>query len=159
VEPEVGHIRGTGDPRWSGQIDGCLRLLEPVFHEEMEIVPLVEDLAGDVRIQLTESANLAILLGHELLTHRGDLDVDVVVRQIEVRPEVLLRFALVVPFEGERPWLVMPFDTVEVEQSSKLTLAVVGEVGGICWCRAEEFVGGQIPVASTRDSSSTAGSA
>jgi hypothetical protein len=53
----------------------------------VEIVALVEDLAMDVRPHFFELADLPVLLGDQFLAHRGDLDVHIVVREIEVRPE------------------------------------------------------------------------
>src|SRR5690606_22566273 len=67
-------------------------------------------------------------LGDELLAHRGDLDVQVLFGQIEVRGEELARVALPVPGDGERPRLVLPRDPVEVQQECELSFAVVSEL-------------------------------
>jgi hypothetical protein len=50
------------------------------------------------------------------LVHRGDLYVEVVVGQIEVGGEPLDRFAFGVVLDGEAPRLVVPGDSVEVEE-------------------------------------------
>src|SRR4051794_30056366 len=65
------------------------RRLEPVLHEQMQIVALVQDLDADLGVQLSEPAGLAVLLRDELLVERGDLDVEVVRRQVEIGTERL----------------------------------------------------------------------
>jgi hypothetical protein len=110
-------------------LDGCVRLLKTVFHQQMQIVPLVEDLAFDIRIELPKPANFPILLGDELLTHRRDLDVDVIFREVEVGSEEFRRFAVCVPIDGEGLGLVGPIDLIEIEESREFPLAVVGEIG------------------------------
>jgi hypothetical protein len=102
-------------------------LLEPVLLDQMEIVPLVENLAAHLGVQLAKQPHFGVLLGYELLTHGRDLDVEVVLGQIEVGREVLTRSALLVPADGKGAWLVCPGDSVEVEEESELTLAVVSE--------------------------------
>jgi hypothetical protein len=102
--------------------------LEAVLDEEIEIVSLIEDLALDVRVVLPELTNLSVLLCDELLTHRRDLNVHIVFRQIEVRPEVPGRLTVVIPFEGKRMRLVLPIDRVEVEESREFSFAVVSEL-------------------------------
>jgi hypothetical protein len=102
-------------------------LLETVFHNQMQVVPLVEDLALDVGVVLLELADLLVLLGDELLIHRGDLDEDLVIQQVEVRCEELGRLAVFEP-DREAARLVFPRDTIEVEEESELPLTVVSEI-------------------------------
>lgn len=109
--------------------DGGIRLLEAVLDKKVEVVALVEDFALDVRIELPESPNFLVLASDELLGHRGDLDVHVLFREIEVRAEQLGRFTGFVPFNGEFPRLVLPVNTVKVEESRKFPFAVVCEFG------------------------------
>jgi hypothetical protein len=109
-----------------------VRLFESVLDEKMQVVPLVEDLAPHVGIQLPQPPDLAVLLGHELLVHRRDLDEQVVVGQVEVGPEELDRLAIIVVVDGELSRLVLPLDAVEIEQSRELPLALVGEIDGVC---------------------------
>src|SRR5438132_5701080 len=65
------------------------RRLEPVLHEQMQVVALVQDLDADLGVQLSEPAGLAVLLRDELLVERGDVGVEVVRRQVEIRTERL----------------------------------------------------------------------
>src|SRR4029450_3590355 len=102
-------------------------VLEPVLGHERQVVALIEDLAVDPRIELAQAADLAVLLGHEPLVERRDLDVEVVHRQIEVPREALDHVAVSVPFEVERRRLVVPLDLVEVQQLGELALAGVSE--------------------------------
>jgi hypothetical protein len=94
----------------------------------VEIVALVEHLAPYVRVMFPQKPHLTVLLGHELLAHRCDLDVDIIFGQVEIRPEESGRFAVAVPFKGKRLRLVEPVDSVEVEESSKLAFTVVSEL-------------------------------
>ena len=128
-------------------INRCIRLFETIFHEQVQIVPLIEDLALDVRIQLSKLANLPVLLCNKLLAHGGYLDVHVVFGQIEVRAKKLRRLTVCVPFDGERLRLVSPLDLVEIEESRELPFAVVGEFGGFRPGGREEVVRRQVPVA------------
>jgi hypothetical protein len=98
----------------------------------VEIVTLVEHFALNIGIQLTKAANLLVLLGHEFLTHRRDLDVDVVFREIEVWLEQLRGFTVITPLDFECAGLVFPVDSVEVKESREFPFAVVGEFGGFC---------------------------
>lgn len=119
------------DARGSRAVNLGVGFLEPVLDKEVEIVTLVEHLAMNVWVMLPQKAHLAVLLGDQLLAHRGDLYIDIVLGEVEVWPEVSGRIALVVPFESEGMWLVLPVDSVEVQQSRKLLFAVVGELGEI----------------------------
>src|SRR5204863_8520031 len=103
------------------------RRLEPVLHEQMQVVALVQHLDADLGVQLAEPAGLAVLLRDELLVERRDLDVEVVRRQVEIGTERLHGTAVTVAFQRERARLVGPFDAVEVEQLGELALGVVSE--------------------------------
>src|SRR5438874_1186465 len=92
------------------------RRLEPVLHEQMQVVALVQHLDADLGVKLAEPAGLAVLLRDELLVERRDLDVEVVRRQVEIGTERLRGTAVTVAFQRERARLVGPFDAVEVEQ-------------------------------------------
>jgi len=103
-------------------------------------VTLVEDLAAHVRVQLPQPADLAVLLRDELLVHRGDLDEEIVFRQVEVRPELFRWRPGGVPFDSEGSRLVLPRYDVEVEQPCELALAGVSELDPVCrFC--EQIVG------------------
>ena len=68
-----------------------------------------------------------VLLGDEFLVQRGDLDEEVIRRQVEVGAEGLDRVPLPVALEYERAGLVLPFDAVEIEKLGELPLGVVRE--------------------------------
>src|SRR5206468_2836212 len=95
--------------------------LEPVLHEQLQVVALVEHLDLHVGIQLDQPARLAVLLGDELLVERGDLDVEVIGRKVEVGRERLRGVALAVALQHERARFVLPADRVEVEQLRELS--------------------------------------
>src|SRR5205085_5190441 len=97
---------------------------------------LVEDLAAHLRITFPETSDLPVLFRDELLVQRGDLDVEVVLREVEVRRELLDHVPLLVPLQVEGGRLVLPFDLIEVEESRELALAVVRESNGVAaWGR------------------------
>ncbi len=94
----------------------------------MQIVALVEDLATDIRVYCLQLANLLVLLGDELLVHRGDLDEQVVVGKVEIGGEPLGRLTVRVEDDREATRLVFPGNTVEVQEECELPLTVVSEV-------------------------------
>jgi len=100
-------------------------------------VTLIEDLAANVRIQLSQPPDLAVLLRDEFLVHRGDLDEEIVVRQIEVGTELPDWCPGSVPFEREGPRLVLPRHDVEVEQSREFPLTGMGELNPVCRFREQ----------------------
>jgi hypothetical protein len=103
------------------------RFLEAVLDEQVEIVPLVQDLAPNAGIESHQAAGLAVLLGHELLAQSSYLDVEVEVGEVEIRGESLGCISVVIPIDLERGGLVIPRDLIEVQQLCELTLAVVCE--------------------------------
>jgi len=105
-----------------------LRLGQPVLDEEMEVIPLVEDPAANVRVQSPKPSHLAILLRHEALIHRGDLDEDVLVREVEVGAEELRRRAIGLELDGELAGFELPRNVIEVEQPRELALTLMGEL-------------------------------
>jgi hypothetical protein len=131
VRREVEDLRRAGYPSRRLRQRNIPRLLEPVFDQQIVEIPLVEDLASNIRIELPETADLAVLLGDELLVHRGDLDVEIILRQIKVWPELLCDDPCCVPLDGERTWLVLPDDVVEVQKPRELPLARMGEVDAV----------------------------
>ena len=106
-------------------------LVEAVLLQEREVVALIEDLDLGVGIELAETADLAILLRHELLVHRRDFDVRLELREVEVGGELLDDLALLVPLDIERTRLVFPLDLIEVEKPCVLPLAFVSEVDAV----------------------------
>jgi hypothetical protein len=112
---------GTGDR-------GIGVILQTVLEQQVGVVPLVEDLALDVRIELLQPANLAVLLRDQLLIEGRYLDVNVELGKVEVGRETVRDRARPVPIDVERRRLVEPVDLIEVEQPSELPLAVVREL-------------------------------
>lgn len=126
---EMGDLGRARDPGGCRQLQRTV--VQPVLQQEVEIVALVEDLAAHVGVELTQAANLAILLSDQPLVHRGDLDVDALISQIEVGGEVLRRIIVLVEVYWKRRRLILPIDTVEIEQTRELPLADVGEFFGL----------------------------
>jgi hypothetical protein len=62
------------------------------------------------------------------LLERGQLHVEVDLRQVEVGRERLDDLAVGVPGDGKDVWFVSPCDTVEVEDPRQLCIARVSEV-------------------------------
>src|SRR6187397_2677526 len=94
--PSRGPRRSAGD------------VLEAVLGHQRQVVALVEDLAVDARIQLPQATHLPVLLRDQPLVERRDLDVQVVLRQVEVGREPLDDVAVAVPLQVERRGLVGP---------------------------------------------------
>ena len=136
---EIHDLDGARDASRRRRVLEVLRCLEPVLDEQVQVVTLVEDLAADVGMVLLEEPHLAVLLRDELLIHRGDLDEEVLVGEVEVRGEVGRRLPVTVEFDGEAARFVLPAEAVEVEETGELPLAVVGE--GDVVCRGREIDG------------------
>src|SRR6185312_15967240 len=85
-------VEGLRVPR---RADELRRRLEAVLHQELQVVALVEHLDLHVGVELDQPARLAVLLGDQLLVERGDLDVEVVRRQVEVEQLRELSFGVV----------------------------------------------------------------
>jgi hypothetical protein len=109
-----------------------VRLLESVFDHQMQIVPLVENLALRVGVDGLEAADLLVLLGYEFLVHRRDLDEQVIVGKVEIGGEPLGWLAFRIKFDWKTPGLVVPWDTIEVEKEGELPLTVVSEFNLMC---------------------------
>ena len=101
----------------------------PELEQQHPEVARVEQLDPDVRVQLPEPAQLAVLLADQLLLERRELHVQVEVRQVEVRREALDHLAGHGPADGEGVGLVRPAHLVEVQDPGQLRLARVGERG------------------------------
>jgi len=132
---EIDDLDRTGDPGRSLRLLQVVGCLEAVLDEQVQVVPLVEDLAVDVRVVFGQQPDLSVLLGDELLIHRGDLDEQILVRQVEVGSEVGRRLAVVGELDRKRPRFVVPAQPVEIEESRELALALVGKRDVVGWCR------------------------
>src|SRR5262249_2379615 len=105
--------------------------------DQREVVALVEHLAADLRVPLSQPPHLPVLLRDELLVQRRDLDVEIELLQVEVRGEALHDVALTVPADVEGRRLVLPVDLVEVQQPGELPLRGMREPDGVGlgeWC-------------------------
>ncbi len=101
----------------------------PVLEQQRSEVLAVEQLDAHHRVQLTEPAQLAVLLAHQALLQRGQLEVQVEFGQVEVGREALNDITVEVPQDREGPRLVLPRDLVVVEDARQLLLAGMGEAG------------------------------
>ena len=104
------------------------RELAVLEHQRPEVTR-VEQLHADLRIELPQVAQLAVLLPDQRLLERRQLDVQVDLRQVEVGRERLDDRAVGVPGDGEDVGFVSPRDTVEVQDPRQLRLALVCEAG------------------------------
>src|SRR5687768_10567774 len=99
-----------------------------LLHETLDVTP-VEELHLHVGIPLFELPDLAVLPRHERLLHRRDLYVEVLVREVEVRPGRLDDAPLPVRLEDERTRFVLPPDSIEIEKLRDLEFRLVDETG------------------------------
>jgi hypothetical protein len=113
---EANDLKGAREPIGDRRRGQVVRVFESVFLDQIQVIPLIEDLATHIRIEVAEQSDFGVLLGDQLLAHRGDLDEEVVVWQKEIRCEVLLRSPIPIPGDRERPRLVEPGDAVEVQK-------------------------------------------
>src|SRR5207247_9769459 len=74
-------------------------------------------------------AQLAVLSGHEGLLHHRYLDVEILLRQVEVGREGQRDAAVLGFLERERPRFVLPRNPVKVQQAGTFALRVVREAG------------------------------
>jgi len=88
---------------------------------------LVEHLAVHIGVNGLKTFDFLVLLGDQLLIHRGDLDEEIIVRQVEVGCEVFCGLAVLVELNRKTLRLVIPRNTVEIEKKGELTLTVVSE--------------------------------
>ena len=102
-----------------------------VLGEPLEVA-LVEELDLDVRVPLAQLAKLAVLPGDERLLHQGDLDVQILLGEVEVRRERFGDAAVLVLFEDERSRLVLPGHAVVVQHLGALELGLVREPRWLC---------------------------
>ena len=101
---------------------------EPVLGQQAMVVPAIQELDVDLGMDLPHMPYLAVLRGDQALLHRGQLDVQVQVGQEEVGSEHLDDL-VAIPDQREGARFVLPAESVEVEDLSKLLLAGVGERG------------------------------
>src|SRR2546428_631938 len=102
---------------------------QAILEEQTAVIATVEDLHADIGVQLAEPAEFAVLLGHEALLECGEFDVQIDLRKIEVRVEALHDPTLVVPLQWKAPRIVLPPDTVKVQEPGELSFTFVREAG------------------------------
>ena len=124
----AGPVPSYGAATWPDEPDrpSASAMLAVLEHQRPE-VPRVEQLDVEVRVQLAQPAELAVLLADELLAEGRHLEVEVEVGQVEVRREALDDVAIEVPQDREGVRLVLPAHGVEVEDPRHLGLAGVRE--------------------------------
>src|SRR5689334_15777683 len=89
--------------------------------QALDVAP-VEELDPNLRVTLAELAELPVLARDERLLHHGHLDIEVLLREVEVRRERVRDAPVGRFFERERMRLVLPRDAVEVEQACAFAL-------------------------------------
>jgi len=99
--------------------------------QQLSIIPPVKDFEVHCRIKLSQLPDLSILLGHEVLLERGQLDIKVELREIEIGGEAFGDFPAAVPIDRKASRLVLPFDLIEVQDPGELFLTRVGKGGTI----------------------------
>src|ERR1022692_3959752 len=103
-------------------------LRQAVLEDQVFEILLIEDLHGQVRIQLPQQPDLAVLARHQRLFHGGEFHVQIELRQIEIGRERFGNASLRIPLYRKIARLVLPGDAVEIQQVSEDLLALVGEV-------------------------------
>jgi len=96
--------------------------------EALDVAP-VEELDPNLRIEPLKLAKLPVLPCDEGLLHHGHLDEEILLRKVEVGRERAHNSTLVVAVEDERVRLVIPGDSVVIEDLRALELAAIGEPG------------------------------
>jgi len=104
---------------------------QPVALREPLDVPPVEELDANVRVEPVDLAELSILACHERLLHDGDLDEEVLLREVEVGRECTDDASVPVPLEDEGVGLVVPRYAVVIEDLRALDLDTVREPRGL----------------------------
>src|SRR5204863_942318 len=102
---------------------------QAVLEDQVTVVAVVEQLDLDVRVQLAQAAQLAVLLRDQALFERRQLDVEIQFRQVEVGRESLHHPAVVGVAQRKAMWLVLPGQLIEVEDAREIFLAGVRKRG------------------------------
>lgn len=102
-------------------------VVQPIFKHHLLKVSPIQELDIDLRVELFKPAQLAVFLCNEALGHGGQLDVEVLLWQIEVRAKGFDDIALVIPTKGKGAGFILPENLVKVEDAGKLLLAGVAK--------------------------------
>jgi hypothetical protein len=70
-----------------------LTIKDSKLEEQLAIIPAVKDLDSDIGVKEPHQAHFPILAGDQSLLHRGQLNVQVELRQIEIWSEAFYYFA------------------------------------------------------------------
>ena len=115
---------------------------EASLHQQVCVVPTVEDPHAHIGVELLEAPNLAVLSRHELLTQRRQLDEEIVLGKVEVGAEGRGDPAVLVPAKGELNRLVLPSDPVEIKQFGETLFRLVRKARATWrWCRLQDSQG------------------
>src|SRR3990170_4080328 len=100
-----------------------------VLQQQGGHVAAVEQLDVDQGMLLPERPDLAVLVGDEILASGGQLDVHLLQWKKEIGSEALQQIARLVGRQGKGGGLVLPGDSVEVQQPGEFGLDRMGEIG------------------------------
>jgi hypothetical protein len=98
-----------------------------VLTKELMKVTLVYDEERELRIEITEAANLAVLLGRQTLFENRQLNEQATFGQIEVGTKTTNGHPVIVPVEGKLQGFIDPREAVEGQELREELFARVGE--------------------------------
>jgi hypothetical protein len=113
---EANHLHRSREPLGNGRRRQVVGLFQSVFLDQVEVVPLIEDLAAHFRVEPAQHPDFGILLRDQLLAHGRYLDEQLIVGKKEVRREMLVGSPVSIPADGKSPRLVKPGNSVEVQK-------------------------------------------
>jgi len=111
---------------WSGKQAGVIATPRVPLNDQLDVLA-IEQADIDLRVKLPHQPKLAVLTRNERLPHGRHLDIDVVVREVEVRCEALNRLARFGGNEGKGHRLVQPPDSERAEQVGDDCLGRMGK--------------------------------
>src|SRR6266404_5097489 len=92
--------------------DGMLERSQTELEQQVLDIFLVEHADVDLRIELAQQTQFAVLVAHQGLLHHGEFHIEIELGQKEIRSEGFPHVARAVPFHGERARLVLPGQTM-----------------------------------------------
>lgn len=102
-------------------------IVHAVFDHHVPQISPVEEFHIDIWVELPHAPQFAVLSRDELRTQCRQLYVEVLLHQIEVRREGFSYIPVIVPLEGKGAWLILPFDTIVVEDMGEFFFERVGK--------------------------------
>jgi hypothetical protein len=103
-------------------------------HHVAQITP-VKKFDVNLRVQFTQTAYFAVLAGSQLRSDSRQFNVEIFIRQVEVRRESFRYFAGFIPCQGEGTRFVFPFNAIIVKNTGKLLFDRVDELNIVCRLR------------------------